>query len=498
MKYPLLFLSFFIFGRLFSQDPCNRKSKVFQFDPNIRPWTFTEKLGNHPQFPFLQNEKGVNTRALFLKAVMDPENRKNYKKEFAEFDELLHELGFRSGYKDLTISRIENLYINPGTIGNLGFYNKEKPLNSYIYIKLNPAGEAPDGIAAWKLTGPGGCYLYILHTCGNAFYPSKTSVGCCKEITVESHVGPLEIKSGAIDKPLHIRINFYQARIVASKKRKTNGVSGKGTDTLVSLVRSIDTVTSFKDSAGRSFKIAGTAVIDKSLICKDTVLRVNTVLSVDSSPVKRDPVDYLFSDTSYVKEKYGKNTAPCHKKWELALDGGLSFNTIPRFDNTAVHSRTNGGQIAGELAISRIFNHWFQAGVSASYITLAYQDDSPYPGSVAGVYNTVYLGKPIIPVQLFGKATIGGPLGWQSNISLSAGYSIPMNGVINNNGVTLATKPSVKGGITAGFKLGVAYFFSCRFGLGLSFSGQYFSNTSVIQNYHLIALPITLGIRYRF
>jgi hypothetical protein len=154
--------------------------------------------------------------------------------------------------------------------------------------------------------------------------------------------------------------------------------------------------------------------------------------------------------------------------------------------------------MAGELAISRIFNHWFQAGVSASYIILSYQDDLPYPGSVAGVYNSVYLGVPIIPVQLFGKVTIGGPLGWQSNVSLSAGYSIPTHGNITNSGNVLTTRPALKGGLTAGFKLGIAYFFSCKFGIGGSFDGQYFNNKGAQMNYSLMALPVTLGIRYRF
>ena len=135
----------------------------------MRPRVFTEKLGNHPQFPFLQYEKGTTTRALFLKAAKDPDSRKNYKKEFGVFNELLHEIGFTNGYKDLRLHNVENLYINPGTIGNLGFFNGE---SNYIYVKLNPAGEGDDGIAAWKITGPDGCYLYILHTCGNAFLPT--------------------------------------------------------------------------------------------------------------------------------------------------------------------------------------------------------------------------------------------------------------------------------------------------------------------------------------
>jgi hypothetical protein len=494
----LLFLSVLFIGRsqAFPQDPCRKKSSLFKFDGTAHPRLFTEKLGNHPQFPFLQSEKGVITRTLFLNAVKDPANRKNYKKEFAEFNELLRDIGFTNGYKSLTLGRIENLYINPGTIGNLGFYNKEFPLNSYIYVKLSPAGEDPDGVAAWKITGPAGCYIYILHTCGNAFYPGNAGAGCCKDITVEASATPLEIKKDTAAKPLHMKIGFYQARIIATR-RKGKERPASGLDTVYKLVRTIDTLSSFKDTTGPKLKIVAGASSNKMVLCRDTVLQVIMQLSIDSSAAGKDPVEFALSDTSFVRE-YGKGDFSCHKKWEIALDGGGSFNAIPRFDNTLQHSRTDGAHVAAELAISRIFNHWFQAGISASYITLSYQDDIAYPGSVAGAYNTVYLGNPIIPLQLFGKATIGGPLHWQSNVSLSAGYSIPTKGKIVNSGNTLTTSPSLKGGLTAGFKLGIAYFFSCKFGLGLSFDGQYFNNKGASMNYHLFALPITLGIRYRF
>ena len=500
MRNLLLFLLALLIGPglAHSQDPCRKKSSLFKFDASGRPRVFTEKLGNHPQFPFLQSEKGVNTRSLFLQAAKDPANRQQYKKEFAEFNELLKDIGFTNGTKSLTLSRIENLYINPGTIGNLGFYNKEYPLNSYIYVKLNPAGEEPDGVAAWKITGPAGCYIYILHTCGNAFYPSDAAsgAGCCKEILLESMVTPLDIEKDTAAKPLHVKLGFYQARIVATR-RKGKDRPASGLDTVYKLVRTIDTLSSFKDTTGGRLRIYANTASQKFLLCRDTVIRTNPRLSVDSSAAGKKPAEFALSDTSFVRE-YDKGDFSCHKKWEIALDGGASYNAIPRFDNTTQHSRTDGAHPAAELAISRIFSHWFQAGISASYITLSYQDDIAYPGSVAGTYNTVYLGKPIIPLQLFGKATIGGPLHWQSNVSLSAGYSIPTKDKIVNSGNTLTTNPSVKGGFTAGFKLGIAYFFSCKFGVGLSFDGQYFNNKGASMNYHLVAMPITLGIRYRF
>jgi hypothetical protein len=472
----------------FSQRPCKRSSSLFQFDAHARPRSFTEKLGNHPQFPFLQFENGILTRALFIRAVKDPDSRKQYKPEFTIFNRLLQDIGFVHGYKDLKAANVENLFINPGTIGNLGFFNKE---SNYIYVKLNPAGEGDDGIAAWKLTGPGGCYFYILHTCGNAFFVDEAasgSVGCCRELTLK--VKPDTAGSPiAHERPLRLGIRFYQGMLVAAKKHS-------GYDTVFRLLRSIDTITQIKDSSFRSGKITGKERTQRMLLCRDTVLSLRIPLTVDSAGLT-DSLYFILSDTSYLKLA-GSGADDCRKKWEIALDGGASVNSIPRFDNTIEHSRTNGVQPAAELAVSRIFNHWFQAGISASYLRLSYQDDLPYPGSTPNTYNTVYPGKPIIPLQVFGKATIGGPLGWQANLSLSAGYSFVSGDRIVNQGATLGVKPGTRGGPTAGFKTGIAYFFSCRWGLGLSFDGQYFDNKASATTYHLIALPVTLGIRYRF
>lgn len=488
MRRFLSFILVLLSLQAWSQSRCDTHSTLFKFDPRMRPRTFTEKLGNHPQFPFLQYDSGIVTRPLFIKAAKDPASRRRFVKEFAAFNDLLHEIGFANGYKDLRVSNIENLFINPGTIGNLGFFNKE---NNYIYVRLNPEGEGDDGIAAWRITGPAGCYFYVLHTCGNAFFANDPAAGanCCRDITIKAQTDTLSAGHLAHERPLHISIRFYQAMIVAGKKRNT-------TDTFVRLIRSIDTITPVKDSNSLPAKVYGKEWFSQVLACRDTLLSLRIPLAADST-AGNDSLNYTLADTSYIREYKGNDD--CHKKWEIAVDGGGSFNSIPRYDNTTEHTRTNGAQLAGELAISRIFSHWFQAGLSASYITLSYQDDLSYPGAAANTYNTVYPAKPIIPVQIFGKATIGGPLGWQSNVSLSAGYGIPIgDGQIVNSGNTLTTKPSLKGGPTAGLRLGIAYFFSCRFGISLSAAGQYFDNKGSIMTYHLIALPVTLGLRFRF
>jgi opacity protein-like surface antigen len=104
-------------------------------------------------------------------------------------------------------------------------------------------------------------------------------------------------------------------------------------------------------------------------------------------------------------------------------------------------------------------------------------------------------------VQLFAKTTIGKPVGWQANVSLSAGYAIPGGDKIENSGNTLTTRPNFKGGFTAGFRLGLAYFFTSHFGVGLSFTGQYFENKNndeALMSYKPMALPVMGGVRVRF
>jgi hypothetical protein len=490
MRFCLIVLTALFFsGQAISQSACKRSSALFQFDQHSRPKNFTEKLGNHPQFPFLQHENGITTRALFIQSIKDPENRKKYSVEFEVFNRLLKDIGFVHGYKDVKAANVENLFINPGTIGNLGFFNKE---SNYTYVRLNPAGEGDDGIAAWRVTGPRGCSFYILHTCGNAFFASDPSAGgpaCCKDIGVKVKTDTLAT-GDSLKRPLHISITFYQGVIGAGKKRGTY-------DTAYQLIRTIDTTTIIKDSTGgRKARVYGREMTEQWVLCRDTVLMLHIPLTMDTTS-GNNKIEYTLSDTSYVRH-YSPGKDDCHKKWEIAADGGASFNSIPRFDNTTQHTRTNGAQPMASLAFSRIFSSWFQAGVSAAYMTLSYQDDIAYPGAAPNTYNTVYPAKPVIPVQLFAKATIGGPLGWQANVTLSGGYSFVSGTKIVNSGTTLTTKPATKNGPTAGVGMGIAYFFSCKFGIGLMAGGQYFNNKASTMTYNLVALPVTLGIRFRF
>ncbi|MEO6961951.1 MAG: hypothetical protein ABIY90_08295 [Puia sp.] len=505
MRFFILFLAVIAFcSSSYAQKRCPQYSRLYTFYKGNEPRLFTDALGRHPEFPFLQRIHGVTSPELFISAIRDTAKQRKYAREFKAFDLLLRNSGFTHGYKDLHVKSVTKVYVRPGTIGNLGFYNNEKDVINYEYVILSPAGESPAGTSAWKLTNASGCFLYILHSCGNGWYPNDEANGSgaghdatasdnsCKTVTVQAKIQVPEQKKDSIQRPVLLSMKHYEATLTESHRRRVPY------DTLVRLVRQKDTTLSIRDKNILPWKLEWNDQLQQIRVCRDTSIQLNIPTLADSTAQtdSKTPIRFTLADTVYKKEEPPiENT--CDTKWEIAVDAGKSVNTVPRLNDPVQHTQTNGGHLSAELAISRIFSPWFQLGVSASYIVLSYQDDILYPGTTPGTYNSVFLAKPIIPVQLFGKFTIGKPIGFQSNVSLSFGYSIPTNGKIENVGTTLSTTPNMKGDFTAGLKLGVAYFFSCHVGVSVSFTGQYFNNRGDLMNYNIWALPVSAGLRVR-
>jgi hypothetical protein len=520
MRAYLFFFLIITCSAVFAQKPCYQHSRLYLFDNHNEPRLFTDPLGRHPQFPFLQRVHGITTAELFIKSIRDSAERKANARTFKAFDLLLRNSGFNRGYKDLNTKNVRKVYITPGTVGNLGFYNKETNVMNYLYVKLNPAGESPDGVEAWKLINKDGCFLYILFTCGNAFYPNGDVVvvtnsgipvpvvtkngngnkgggnngNCCRTITVHSSVGDVPQQQDSLTRPVDLRMNHYQAHIMPSHKK------GRMYDTTFNLVRYKDTLLHFRDRLVVPSKLDTGFVSKIFSACGDSLVQMHVPLTAnnDLATDSIHPIKYVIADTVYEKKEEPEEESTCDNKWEISIEGGKSWNSIPRLNDPVQHTQTDGSQTTATIEISRILASWFQLGVTASYIVLAYQDDINYPGYVPGTYNTIFLGKPIIPVQLFGKFNFGKPIGWQSSISLRFGYSIPTNEKIENGSTTLSTNPNLKGDFTAGLKFGIAYYFTCHIGIGASFTGQYFNNKSDLIAYSLYALPVQGGLRFRF
>jgi hypothetical protein len=507
--YLFLFL-IFTCSAIFAQKPCYQHSRLYLFNKGDEPRLFTDPLGRHPQFPFLQRINGITTAELFIQSIRDTVKQKKYARTFKAFDLLLRNSGFR-GYKELNTKNVRKVYITPGTIGNLGFYNGQTDIMNYLYVKLNPANESPEGIEAWKLINKNGCFLYILFTCGNAFYPNGEAVvtnvvggpvnagginpggACCRTITVKSTVTAVPQQTDSIRRTADLRMNHYRAHLTPSRRK------GMAYDTSVQLIHSKDTLIHFKDRRVVPARLDTASQYKVYTICRDSLVNMRFPLLGDNSQQtdSAHPVRFVMSDTVYEKEE-PKYEEECVNHWEVSIEAGKSWNSFPRLNDPVQHTQSNGSQTTATLEISRILVRWFQLGVSASYIVLSYQDDINYPGNVAGTYNTIYLAKPIVPVQLFGKFNFGKPVGFQSNVQISFGYSIPMNGKIEDNGTTLTTSPNLKGDFTAGLKFGIAYYFSCHIGVSASFTGQYFNNKSDFIAYSLYALPVQGGLHFRF
>ena len=201
-------------------------------------------------------------------------------------------------------------------------------------------------------------------------------------------------------------MNFYRAHLTSSS------IKGRTYDTTVELVRYKDTLIHFKDRLIIPAKLDSASKYKVYNICRDSIVTMSIPLIGDSS-LETDsihPVRYVMADTVYDK-KEPKEEPVCENKWEISIEAGNSWNSIPRLNDPVQHTQTNGGQLAATFEISRFLASWFQLGLSGAYIILSYQDDIGYPGHVAGTYNTVYLGKPIIPIQLFGKFNFGKPVG---------------------------------------------------------------------------------------
>ncbi|MEJ0079829.1 MAG: hypothetical protein WDM78_02430 [Puia sp.] len=230
------------------------------------------------------------------------------------------------------------------------------------------------------------------------------------------------------------------------------------------LVRHKDTTVHFKDRLVVPAKMDSASRTTYYNICRDTTIQMRFPLVGDPAQQtdSTQPIHYVMSDTVYDKQAPPKEEPECELNWAVSVEVGNSWNSIPRLDDPVQHTQTNGGQFTGNVEISKFMASWFQLGLRVSYIVLSYQDDVNYPGYTPGIYNTVYLAKPIIPIQIFGKFNFGKPIGFQESIALGFGYSIPTNGKIVSGNTTLTTDPGLKGDFTASLKFGIYYYFSCH------------------------------------
>ena len=155
----LISASILIASTAFAQSDATSDNSLFNFDNtgNVKEIT---KLGTAPEFPFLRNMSSPHQVYAAIKR-----NDREHTSGMKRLNNLLMQIGFTKGAKDLQESDVTEAMIAPGTEGNMGSRGYK-----YSYARLD--GDASE-FKAWKISSSTGS-LYLMAKCGNAFYPKGT------------------------------------------------------------------------------------------------------------------------------------------------------------------------------------------------------------------------------------------------------------------------------------------------------------------------------------
>lgn len=147
-----------------AQSPCANKHRIFNMPKDKTPAVIT-KLGASPQFLPLRHVVNKDVYFKNLKALANDDRYKN------EINALFSAIGY-NGVADpaFNINKLESSSIPFGAIGMLG-----DGKHNYIYSLLALTGQR--NISCWLIKpAKGGCNLYIMNECGNAFYYSNAPI----------------------------------------------------------------------------------------------------------------------------------------------------------------------------------------------------------------------------------------------------------------------------------------------------------------------------------
>ena len=161
----------------FAQSDANSDRSLYSFDNAGQPRVIT-RLGTAPEFPFLRN---LATPQQVVAAMKKQE--REHTAASRKMDDLLMQLGYTNGIKDLQASDVTEDHVKPGTEGNMGSSGY-----TYNYARLEGDGA---GFKAWKIaanTSAGNASsnapLYLMAKCGNAFYPKTAKRTACVNVPV--------------------------------------------------------------------------------------------------------------------------------------------------------------------------------------------------------------------------------------------------------------------------------------------------------------------------
>lgn len=194
------------------------------------------------------------------------------------------------------------------------------------------------------------------------------------------------------------------------------------------------------------------------------------------------------------------------QKWELGLNGGITWNTLPSFVEKTEYTGHSGLSLMGGVKVMRNSPKW-QVGLSISAMQLTYinkmqfwLEDMSNPFTEESFGDKVVVANPAIPITLLVNRIVkinklemyGG---------LSAGYVYLSQRYKYFNGAGFRTYHNTGSGYTIGAQLGGTYYITRHIGLNGELNAAYMQlslKNDYIDTFHLWAFPATLGIRYRF
>jgi hypothetical protein len=198
-RLALIILMLDIAAISYAQNGCSKSSPIFKEESGMAA-TEVSKFGRNPQFPFLRNLSSAEQVASAIKKA-----NKDNKRGISQLNDMLTDIGFANGAKDITASNITAQYLPNGTIGNMGDGNMG---TSYTKIMTKDGR----GVKAWKIAANSSCALYIIAPCGNAFYEIKSMACLSVPVTVSGGANDLVLEGGGIKRTTDRTYIYYQRK----------------------------------------------------------------------------------------------------------------------------------------------------------------------------------------------------------------------------------------------------------------------------------------------
>jgi len=201
----------------FAQTDAGSDSSLYRFNNPGTPKEVS-KLGAAPEFRFLRN---MNSPRQVYAAIKKHENDNTA--DMNKLNDLLMQIGYTNGAKDLKSSDISMAHVKPGTEGNMGS-------SGYTYGYCRLKGN-PSEFKAWKIMPKDGNEdksLYVFAKCGNAFYPKTTASTACINVPVQvtPDQAQIDLPSSGREVTTNDQVYVYYERRHHGKDEAPNQVSG--------------------------------------------------------------------------------------------------------------------------------------------------------------------------------------------------------------------------------------------------------------------------------